>query len=155
MKNDQQRYLEIDGEQVAVTEEIYLAYMCPVWAEKKRVERGGRCRDKNGNRCMEDCRFCHKYRDGRPVSLEQLREVGFDPADPADVQELVEDNLRNEALHTAIDNLTPDNRRIAVLFSIGLSEREIAVQVGLSQKGVNKRKSKIFEQLEKDLENFR
>ena len=42
MTNDavqKQYYLDIEGEQVAVSKEVYLAYMQPVWREQKRVER--------------------------------------------------------------------------------------------------------------------
>ena len=154
MKNNQQRYLEIDGEQIAVTEEVYLAYMRPIWAEQKQREREGRCRDENGNRCMGDCSLCHGDRDGRPVSLDKFSEDGFDIASSVDVQLLVENMLLSDALHASIDALAPDNRQIVGLFSVGSSEREIAVQVGLSQRGVNKRKHMIFEQLKKDLEIF-
>ncbi|GHU62693.1 hypothetical protein AGMMS49983_04610 [Clostridia bacterium] len=34
-----QRYIEIDGEQILVTEEVYRAYKRPLWAEHKRKER--------------------------------------------------------------------------------------------------------------------
>jgi hypothetical protein len=34
-----QRYIEIDGVKVPVSEEIYKAYMQPVWREKKRIQR--------------------------------------------------------------------------------------------------------------------
>ena len=155
MKNHQQRYLEINGEQVAVTEEIYLAYMRFEWKEQKRIEREGRCRDENGNRCMEDCRRCREYRDGRPVSLDKLDEDGFVITDPIDAQKYIEDKLLFEAIYDAIDALESKNRHIISLFYAGLTEREIAAQVGLSQKGVNKRKNRIFEQLREKLENFR
>ena len=42
MTNDavqKQYYLDIEGEQVAVSKEVYLAYMQPVWREQKRQER--------------------------------------------------------------------------------------------------------------------
>ena len=39
-----QRFIEIDGEQVAVTEEVYRAYKRPLWVERKRKERESRCR---------------------------------------------------------------------------------------------------------------
>ena len=63
MTNDavqKQYYLDIEGEQVAVSKEVYLAYMQPVWREQKRVERQKRCIDENGRRCMKDCSQCPK-----------------------------------------------------------------------------------------------
>jgi len=154
-QNSEQRYLKINGEEFAVTEEVYLAYMRPVWAEAKIQEREGRCRDENGNRCMKDCRFCDKTRQGRPLSLEQFSEDGFDVVDSIDTAGFVENQLLYDALHTALSQLSPENRRIAELFSIGLSERVIAAKVGLSQKGVNSRKQKIFSQLREYLKDFR
>jgi len=40
------------------------------------------------------------------------------------------------------------------LFSIGKSEREIATNVGLSQKAINKRKTKLFSQLRERLKHL-
>jgi len=40
------------------------------------------------------------------------------------------------------------------LYSIGKSEREIAADIGLSQKAINKLKIKIFSQLQERLKNF-
>lgn len=33
------RFIEIDGEKVPVSEEVYKAYMQPVWREQKRIQR--------------------------------------------------------------------------------------------------------------------
>jgi len=38
-----QRYIEIDGQQIPVTEESYRVYKRPAWAEHKRKEREKRC----------------------------------------------------------------------------------------------------------------
>jgi DNA-binding NarL/FixJ family response regulator len=40
------------------------------------------------------------------------------------------------------------------LFSVGKSEREIASDIGLSQKAINKRKTKLFAQLRERLKDF-
>ena len=37
--DNQQRYIEIEGQQIPVTEEVYRAYKRPAWAEHKRQER--------------------------------------------------------------------------------------------------------------------
>ena len=73
-------------------------------------------------------------------------------ADSVDIAELVAEKLLLEELVAALNELDPQNRRIAELYGEGLSEREIAAQVGLSQKGVNKRKTKIFNQLRQCLQ---
>jgi len=142
-----QRYIEIDGQQIPVTEEVYRAYKRPAWAEHKRKDREKRCRDENGNRCNRDCSKCEKQRTGSVLSLDKFTEGGFDVADTVDIAELVADKL-------LLEELDPDNRRIIELFSIGKSEREIASDIGLSQKAINKRKIKMFAQLRERLKDF-
>lgn len=149
-----QFYIEIDGEQIPVTEEVYRAYKRPLWAEQKRNERAKRCRKADGNRCTEDCSQCGKQRTGSILSLDKLAEDGFDIADPTDFTQLIEDEVVIEALHNAMDELDPLDRQIVDLFSAGKSEREIAAVVGMSQKGVNKRKLRIFTELRERLKSF-
>jgi DNA-directed RNA polymerase specialized sigma24 family protein len=152
---NQQRFIEIDGQQVLVTEEVYRAYKRPLWTEQKRKEREKRCRDKNGNRCTGDCNKCDNQRTGSVLSLNGLiEESGFELTDAVDIAELAADKLLFEELYAALDELDPDNRRIMLLFSIGKSEREIAAEVGLSQKAVNKRKVKLFAHLWERLKDY-
>ena len=152
---DQQRFIDIDGEQVPVTEEVYRAYKRPLWAEHKRKEREKRCRDERGNRCTGDCSKCDKERTGSVLSLSRLvEENGFEPADTVDIAEMVADSLLLEELYAALEDLDPNNRRILELFSNSKSEREIADDIGLSQKAINKRKSKLFAQLRERLKDF-
>lgn len=150
-----QHFIEIEGQKIPVTEEVYQAYMRPVWAEQKRSEREKRCRDENGNRCTKDCSTCSKTRLGTPYSLDSFREdFGFEPVDKTDVEELVADKLLLDELFDILNELDPGSRRIIELYSIGLSEREIATEVGISQKAVNKRKNKLFTLLQEKLKNF-
>lgn len=150
-----QRYIEIDGQQIPVTEEVYRAYKRPAWAEHKRKEREKRCRDEKGRRCTGDCSKCNKQRTGSVLSLDSLvEETGFEPADTVDITELVAHKLLLEELYAALEELDPDNRRIMELFSIGKSEREIAADIGLSQKTINKRKTNLFAQLRERLKDF-
>ena len=152
---NQQRFIDIDGEQVPVTEEVYRAYKRPLWAEHKRKEREKRCRDERGNRCTGDCSKCDKERTGSVLSLSRLvEENGFEPADTVDIAEMVADSLLLEELYAALEKLDPNNRRILELFSNSKSEREIADDIGLSQKAINKRKSKLFAQLRERLKDF-
>lgn len=140
-----QRFIEIEGNQVPVTEEVYRAYKRPEWAEHKRKEREKRCVGANGSRCTEDCSNCDKQRTGSVLSLESLfEERGIEQADTVDIAELIADRMLLEELYAALEELTPDNRRIIELFGTGKSEREIAAEFGLSQKAVNKRKTKSF-----------
>ena len=151
---NQQRYIEIDGRQIPVTEEVYQEYKRPAWAEHKRKECEKRCLDERGHRCTDNCSNCHNQRTGSVLSLEKFIDDGFEVADEVDVAELIEDKLRLEELYTALNELDPDNRRIIELFSIGKTEREIATDIGLSQKAVNKRKTNLFAQLRERLKNW-
>lgn len=154
--DNQTRFIEIEGQQISVTDEVYRAYKRPAWAEYKRKEREKLCRDDNGNRCTKDCSNCKKQRNGTPYSLDSFSDdFGFEPAAKIDVAELVMDKLLLEELYSVLNELDSDNRRIIELFSLGLPEREIATEVGLSQKAVNKRKKKLFAMLRERLKDFR
>lgn len=149
-----QLYIEIDGQQIPVTEAVYRAYKRPAWAEHKRKEREKRCRDEKGNRCSGDCSICNKQRTGSVLSLDRFTDEGFEVADTFDLAELIADKLLLEELYAALNELDPENRRIMELFSIGKTEREIAADIGLSQKAINKRKTKLFSQLRERLKAF-
>lgn len=150
-----QRYVYISGKEIAVTEDVYFAYMRPLWVEHKHHERESRCRTENGSRCKKDCRQCDRTRTGRPLSLEQFRADGFeipDYTDPLDL--LIKAELR-EAVFAALEELDAEDLQIIkMLVFENLSERQVALQIGLSQKGINKRKHKILKQLRKYLEDF-
>lgn len=156
---DKQRYIPIDGQQIPVSEEVYRVCKRPIWAERKRKERERLCVISDGTggikRCNEDCNECNHQRTGSILSLDRfIEESGCEPADTVDFAELVADKLLFKELYTALEELDPDNRRILELFSIGKSEREIAEDIGLSQKAINKRKTKLFAQLREHLKDF-
>jgi RNA polymerase sigma factor (sigma-70 family) len=140
--------VEIDGIPVAVTEEVYRAFKRPVWAERKRKEREQRCRDENGNRCMKSCKDCLKLRDGTPFSIEFMIEKGIEVADPTDVEEIVAYHLLLDELYAALSELEDEESSlIGAIFFDGKSERQIAGELGLSQKAVNKRRHRILAKL--------
>lgn len=60
----------------------------------------------------------------------------------------------SEALNNAISTLSEQNRTIIILFSEGVTERVIAAEVGMSQKGVNNRIHKIIDILRESLKDF-
>ncbi|WP_218061351.1 RNA polymerase sigma factor [Paenibacillus polymyxa] len=87
--------------------------------------------------------------------MDKFTEDGFQVSDTVELAELVADKLMLEELFAALEELDPENRRIMELFSIGKSERDIAAYIGLSQKAINKRKTKLFAQLRERLKNLR
>lgn len=142
------RYVEIDGEKIPVTEEVYRAYKRPLWTEHKRQEREKRCRDENGFRCTKDCRTCTKSRDGGDLSLDKLSDDGLDIPDSGDITELVADKLILEQLVAVLDDLEPDERSlIDAIFFQNRTEREYAAEIGISHQAVGKRKNKVIEKL--------
>lgn len=159
-----QRFIKIDGKPIPVNEKVFRAYKQPAWTEHKRREREKRCRDEKGSRCTKSCRACDLERavkelepierTGSALSLDRFTEEGFEVASSVDIADFVADKLLLEELYAALEELDPDNRRIMKLFAIGKSEREIAADIGLSQKAINKRKTKLFAQLQERLKDY-
>jgi len=114
-----QFYVQVDGQSVEVTEEVYRAYKRPVWTERKRRE----------------VRAAHE------LSLDAFQEAGFDIPDGRDAT----DNL---ALAEALAMLADDEREIIhALFFESMSEREVARKFGVSQPAIHKRCAKILKKL--------
>ncbi|MBV1759453.1 MAG: sigma-70 family RNA polymerase sigma factor [Dethiosulfatibacter sp.] len=161
-------HLTIEDQVIEVTEEVYRAYKQPLWAEKKRQEREKRCIISDGKggtkRCTRNCRECDLERaekglplidrTGSVLSLDKFSDDGFDVPSSVSVTELIEDKFLLEDLFAALDELDPENRRIAELYSLGMPEREIAERIGCVQKTVNNRKLKIFAQLREALKDW-
>jgi len=142
------RFIDLDGRQISVSEEVYRAYKRPVWAERKRRDRWSRCRKPDGSRCDGDCGQCSRQRSGSMLSLEQSREIGYEPADvSADVEAIVFNQLLLEQLMRYLDELDSDSRRLCLLIGEGVSEREIAAAAGISQSTLNYRKNRLFAKL--------
>ena len=150
-----QRYVLIDNVKVPVSEEVYREYMRPEWAERKRKERAGRCRGKNGSRCQEDCLSCKVDRNGRtkrPLASDKLKEIERQSGGAPDASELAMNNLLIDELKAALGTLDSKNRMVIdLLFYEGMTEREAAAKIGMSQKGVNKRKTRTLEILREQL----
>lgn len=148
------RFIEIDGQQISVSEEVYHAYKRPLWAERKRQERISRCRNECGVRCAEDCRTCNQPRTGTVLSLDQFASDGLEIADSIDLAELVADRLLLEQLATAIARLEPDDQKlIQVLFYDERTLREVAQDMGVCYQAVFKRKQKVLAKLRYFLES--
>lgn len=146
-----QRLIITGGEGVAVSEEIYLAYMRPVWAERKRRDNESRCRTNKGVRCTEECKLCGRQRTGKPLSLDKLVEDGLEIADASDIEEaFVEAELR-QALRKAVASLTADEQRMIRIAFDGKPEREAAAQAGLARSTFTRRRDKIVGKLRKAL----
>ena len=115
-------------------------HMRPLWREDKQAQRASKQEDK---------------RKMLPVSLDQLYEdTEYEMSDGVDLEE---DFIKREMLkelHAALDELEGIDRTIMKMFGDGATEKQIAEVVHLSQKGVNKRKKKVFVQLKTRLKDF-
>ena len=95
------------------------------------------------------------------VSLDKLRGDDSDTdnherySDNRWEEEYILDKLQAEELHKAIEQLTEKEKRTfdVIAFAVlqGISERELAVSLGIPQKTLNNRKRKIFEKIRKKL----
>jgi RNA polymerase sigma factor (sigma-70 family) len=123
--------ITVDGEDIEVSAEVYKVY-----AQADRRERYQAERDT-----------------GRLLSLERMDEDAVllsyltDEQIPS-VEDEVLRQMDAEELATALDTLTPEERRlIEALIQEGVTERDYAARIGMSQKGVNKRRQKILQKI--------
>ena len=150
-----QPYIKVGSKKVSTNEEQARDHMQAQWREQKVQEREQKCLTETGARCTKDCSQCNKERKPILGSLDALIDAGYNPSVSFDMTELVAEKILLRELALALDELNPQNRKIAEMVGQGYTEREIAPEVGLSQKGVNKRKFKIFDQLRERLKGFR
>lgn len=155
-------YVEMENEnrkmekvEVAVSEEVYLAYKRPAWKEHKRKERERQCRHKKSGKCDGDCLHCRYKEPRKALSSEQMIEDGIPlPAAQFSIEEYIQQKELREALYAAIETLDERDKRIIILFSQGRTEREIAAEMGCPQKTVNNHKHKAFARLKELLKDF-
>jgi RNA polymerase sigma factor (sigma-70 family) len=142
----------IDGVDVEVSEKIYREYAV-MGRKMKYLEL-----DIKRNRTRQDPKSGKPVLDehGQPIALPE-REVSlekmmgedwdFQSSEPSPEDAVIE-GLDIETLYRCLDLLDNDERNLVnALFFEGMTEREYAKQLGLSQKGVNKRKHKALDKL--------
>ena len=157
--DNQPRYIEINGQQIPVTEEVYRAYKRPIWAEHKRNDRQKLCHVSDGKgglkRCTDDCSKCSRIKEGGVLSLDGLEEVGFNLNENAkDVAEIVVEKLLLEELFKALEELDPNSHRICELLMEGHSKREIAKIMSIPQSSFEYQFKKLMASLRMRLENY-
>lgn len=118
---------------IPVSEEQYKAYMRPLWREDKRQQRQ------------------------EPMaSLDKMyEETEYEAADTSDLEADVMKQMMIDELYKALDELEELDRTIMEMYSTNHSEAEIGQAIGMSQKGVNKRKQKIFRTLRTRLQDYK
>ena len=131
---DKEKYIiKVEGKLVEVTPEVYYAYFRMErqerWQEEKKWEHGVVSYDALDN--------------GTTVGAEAMP----DPMAP-DMEEWIFAQDMNDRLHHAIAALPKAERElIQDLYFKGVSERDYAKKVGISQRAANKRRRKILSKL--------
>lgn len=119
---------------VPSTKEQYYEYMRPLWREDKRQQR------------QESM-----------ASLDKLyEETEYEISDKnTNIEEMLTKKFLIKELHKALNELEEIDRIIMKMYSRNCTETEIGQAVGLSQRGVGKRKQRILLKLRTRLEDFR
>lgn len=118
---------------IPVSEEQYKAYMRPLWREDKRQQRQ------------------------EPLaSLDKMyEETEYEAADTSDLETDVITQIMIDELYKALDELEEIDRTIMEMYSNNHSEAEIGQAVGMSQRGVGKRKQRILLKLRTRLQDYK
>lgn len=119
---------------IPATEEQYKIYMRPLWREDKRQQRQ------------------------EPMaSLDKMyEETEYEAADTdSDLEADIMKKIMIDELYKALDELEEIDRTIMDMYSHDHSEAEIGQAIGMSQKGVNKRKHKVLLKLNNRLKDFK
>lgn len=131
-------YLYVRRKKVEVNEEVYKTYYQEI--EKEKYE-------------QKKQRVFHVMSYNSLDTDEQLGEETLEDMEAEPVDDVLVRNFLIEQLRRSLGLLNEDEMElIQGLFYQGMSEREYAEKIGLSQKGVNKRKVKILSKLKKVLE---
>lgn len=118
---------------VLATEEQYLEYMRPEWREDKRRQRHGH--EVSHNQLYEENRF-------------EFADLSIDVENEVMKHEFIRD------LHKLLAELEEKDQIIMKLFINGISETKIGRIIGMSQRGVGKRKQKIILKLREGLKDW-
>lgn len=154
MPENKQFCISINGKQVPVSEEVYLAYYR---AERRMryfqrdIKTESAERDKNGT--------IIGYKPAKEDSLDRLTGGGEDYADDSEgVEDAAIRAVLSYRLHEVLDELPDADRELidALFFSNGgdgMTEREYAAKLGLSKTALHARKEKVFTKLRNLLKN--
>lgn len=81
-------------------------------------------------------------------------ETEYEAADTSDLEADIMKAIMIDELRKALDELEEIDRTIMDMYSRGQSEAEIGQAVGMSQRGVNKRKHKVLLKLKSRLKDY-
>lgn len=119
---------------IPATKEQYLAYMRPLWREDKRELRHS-ADEKSTDQLYDD--------------------YEWETPDDFNLEKAILNKELLSVLYSQLELLKDIDRMILSMVANGFSEAAIGKKVGLSQKGVNKRKHKMYALLKEHLKDFR
>lgn len=118
---------------IPCTKEQYYNYIRPIWQEQKENDRKKKYYEEHGI---------------QQVSVERLMDdFELDIVDDTTLPEEFNRKLLLSELQELLSQLEELDKQIMKLFLEGYSETMIGQKVGMSQKGVNKRKTKVIKNL--------
>ena len=156
-------YVTVKGQKVAVSEEVYRAYIRPVRLEHQRQKREWRCqvKGKKGNlvRCQNDCAKClyalaGNNARGNVLSLESFEESGVDIVDNRlDIEQKYIDEEEKQKLYSAISKLTPRQQAIVkMVYFEGISQEKVSAMLGVTKSAISHSLERIYGALRRILE---
>lgn len=126
-------FIIINGEQVPVSKEVYFAFKRPAWVERKR----------------------RQVRADKERSLDVILEHEQDvPETAALVEDIVEDRMMLDVLLGALSRLSSEEQAmVQALFFEGKTEKEVALQKGVSQQAIHQTKGRVLSKIRKFMDS--
>lgn len=166
MNEEKQYYLNINGEKVVVSEEVYRVYIRPVRAAERARHRNKKCLvvGEKGNlvRCTKNCQECEYAFAKKPtggLSLESLMDNNmYFPDTRINIEEEYirreEEQEMKAKLHKAIKMLNSRQQEIVKLyFWQGKTQEEIAEIYGIDRTSIAHAMRRILRKLKEFLKN--
>ena len=135
-------YLPHEKQWVEVTQEQYQAYFRDIWATRKRAQKHRQCMCPKSKLwlCDGDCLACRFHAPGDSLSLDYTcsNDDGDEFSlldkltdDSASIEDVVTDQIMLNILFQRLGEIMPEARCIGDLRLAGLSDAEIADQIGI------------------------
>ena len=153
IKDDKEKKIIFqNGLYFVVHKDIYQAIKQPEWREAKQKSRNQRSIEKIDTKTKDK----KQIRTLVEISVGDYYEcLQYEAAEGDSPEELLCKKERLAELYDALDTLSERDREIMKLFSNQYVDAEIGKKIGMSQRGVNKRKKAIFVKLREILEKIR
>ena len=150
--NKEKKIIFQNGLYHVVHKDIYQAIKQPEWKEAKQKSRNQRAIEKIDTKTKDK----KQIRTLVEISVGDYYEcLQYEAAEGDSPEELLCKKERLAELYDALDTLSERDREIMELFSNQYVDAEIGKKIGMSQRGVNKRKKAIFIKLREILKKIR